>query len=107
MGEELDRQVAEALSPLHLKTALIPRFSTDIAAAFAVVEWMRELTGRRLSLEDQGQKWVAIFKPECPLTGDADEKYWWDFAPTPAEAICKAALAAVKGGSDGTQPSDA
>lgn len=70
---------------------LLPAYSTDIAAAWLVVEKLAA-QGLRLSLDAfGGDPWWAEF---------ADEK--WErgaqaTAPTASEAICRVALAAMEG----------
>ena len=64
----------------HIDALPVPRYSTDIAAAMLVAERV----GGRLELDGyHGQGWTATLR---------GQRY---FAPTPAEAICRAALLAV------------
>ena len=77
--------------PVHDDFSTFPRYSTDMAAAWLVVEKLAA-QGLRLSLDAfGGDPWWAEF---------ADEK--WErgaqaTAPTAPEAICRAALAAMEG----------
>lgn len=101
MSRELDAEVAEKVmgwnkcdkftNPLLRKVQLViigyPHYSTDIAAAWLVVEkipgWFA------LIKEEEG--WKCEYEIE---TGEIDYVLW----PTAPEAICRAALAALKAG---------
>jgi len=72
--------------------------STDIKQAFEVAEKMREL-GFRFHLWESKHSWVAMFLIiiQKPKGSYNYEKFYYDEnADTPAMAICKAALAALK-----------
>jgi len=64
----------------------VPEYSTDIKAAWLVVEKMRERS--RIEIIDDGMSWVVGLHDLDVLVS----------APTAPEAICLAALAAVDAG---------
>ena len=104
MTRELDAAVAEKVMKLSYilfdgtdKDAdeLIPAYSTDISAAWAVLEWLRkQFFSTKIIMWDHTDK-VAIVCHERQghdeNIGDLEVE-----APTAPEAICLAALKAVK-----------
>lgn len=74
----------------------LPRYSSDIAAAFTVVEHMQQFSCD-FCLEKAGAAWYADFK--LPGYGPSQ--------PTPALAICVAALAAIASDSPAPTPDTA
>jgi Phage ABA sandwich domain len=76
--------------------SLVPHYSTDIAAAWLLVECLRD-EGWLLSItpDEPGGGWAVQYKPkERNLHG-------WERADTVPLAICRAALAARKERGDG------
>jgi hypothetical protein len=66
-----------------------PRYSTDVAAAWLVVEKMREMGLRPILMPDWGHQWqVKVYRESEHIV----ETAWFDTAPL---AICRAALAAL------------
>lgn len=112
-GRELDALVAEKVMGIKLPTALIyrpcdvpdpkvlddiilPHFSTDIAAAWEVVEKMKSF---QLNLSNGNGYWACFFKDNtkngewsCPTT------ITYESAETAPLAICLAALKVMAGG---------
>lgn len=101
-GREMDAAVHRAVfgeEPRYVQpvwfvgVAELPRYSTHIAAAWLVVERLKEdRWGLNLNYRSDGDDY------ECEF--DRDQGTHWDthpsqFAPTAPEAICRAALAAV------------
>lgn len=74
-----------------------PPYSTDIAAAWEVVEHMIE-RDMRVNVStcyqpDDGTPWICTLERHESQIGDPNK--WTEYAETAPEAICKAALAAV------------
>lgn len=67
---------------------LTPRFSTDMSAAWLVVEAMRERYGATVLIESMPDGWAVRFSGFI-VKGDGR-------SPSAALAICRAALAALK-----------
>jgi hypothetical protein len=69
---------------------VVPRYSTDIAAAWQVVEWSIE-RGYDIDVAIDNDGAEVVFIPDrCP--GET----WLERAPTAPEAICLAFLAAME-----------
>jgi len=102
-GRELDANVARKVMGIECFTHIhedgrvdwieehgdgpVARYSTDIAAAWQVVEKMRE-RGWFLNLHEEGalsQQWVCVFDDDAFDSGEF-------LAPTAPLAICRAAL---------------
>lgn len=102
VGRELDAAIAAAFSPINLLPPFIPAYSTKIAAAWSVVEVMRE-RGWTISLEDWGREdpaWLCVFDHrdygEFSNGGDDDNSLGEHRDTTAPEAICRAALVALE-----------
>jgi len=105
MSRELDREVAEKVMGLTIDPLVesewtycfwsdgkrLPLYSSDISAAFQVVEKMIE---KGLSFECNATPYEALFW----IPGRAGENTKWRrcAAKSMPEAICRAALSAVK-----------
>ena len=76
----------------------LPAYSTDIAAAWPVVDELRE-RGWHMELDNRGTDWSVLFlqykepMPDCPWQLVTDEVA--ASAPTAPRAICLAALKVV------------
>lgn len=102
-GRELDALVAEKVmgvkDPQMFPNfgAAVPRYSTDIASAWLVVEKMRENIKDVLTLagpSDETPKWWATFDKKWH--GRASQNLFeWESGDTAPHAICLAALKAV------------
>jgi hypothetical protein len=73
----------------------IPRFSTDVAAAFTVVEacWQRGISmwiGTNWPTGASRERWAVQWQPV------GQNAHAWAYGETAAEAICHAALDALK-----------
>ncbi|HVL13133.1 MAG TPA: hypothetical protein VM529_11245 [Gemmata sp.] len=66
-----------------------PRYSTDIAAAWLVVEKLK-MTVKPSVLQVEEARWLADVRGVCD-----DDRPWRGYGPTAPIAICLAALAAV------------
>jgi hypothetical protein len=102
MSRELDREVAEKVMGLTIDPLVesewtycfwsdgkrLPLYSSNIAAAWLVVEKMRE-RGCYFRYDDSNGPW-ALFGVEVWT------RFWTAEADTAPEAICRAALSAVK-----------
>jgi len=71
------------------KTRELPRYSTDIAAAWLVVEKLK-MTVKPSVLQVEEARWLADVRGVCD-----DDRPWRGYGPTAPIAICLAALAAV------------
>jgi hypothetical protein len=105
-GRELDALVATAVFGLTMEPGddpffmdeygwpeSVPRYSTDIASAWLVVEEMNAADWQFLLRQNWCHRWFATFlKPEHP----GDSKGWDASADTPQLAICLAALGATR-----------
>lgn len=102
-GRELDAVVAERCFDVEIPdsfwlvpdgiTALsiVPAYSKDMAAAWQVVEWIREKTGHfSLTWDAYYQEW------ECTYAENEYGESQFINADTAPEAICKAALELAK-----------
>lgn len=76
----------------------LPRYSTDIAAAWTVVIKIKESHQVCLVLEDyqfDGKYWEACFKGKFDESTGKWTKLDYAFADTPELAICRAALKVI------------
>ncbi|MFL5495762.1 MAG: BC1872 family protein [Gemmatimonadales bacterium] len=95
--QNLSRQVAMDVMGLDLDRgmghgAVLPRFCSDIGAAWQIVDQMtRRFEGMKLKLIQDELGWRAAFSDQVISTAPLEAS-----GLTPAEAICSAALAAVK-----------
>jgi hypothetical protein len=92
----LDRQVAIEVMGLDPDRgmgsgAVLPMFGTDVGAAWQVVDQMgRRFPGMKLKLLQGDLGWSAVFSDQELATTPLEAS-----GRSPAEAICRAALAAV------------
>jgi hypothetical protein len=95
--QDLNRWVALDIMCLDLdrglgRGAVPPRFCSDIGAAWQIVDQMaRRFTGMKLKLLQDELGWRAVFSDQAISTAPPEAS-----GRTPAEAICSAALAALK-----------
>jgi hypothetical protein len=95
--QNLSRQVAMDVMGLDLERgmdygAVLPRFCSDIGAAWQIVDQMaRRFAGIKLKLIQDELGWRAVFSDQAIGTAPLEAS-----GRTPAEAICSAALAVVK-----------
>ena len=91
-GRKLDSLIAQHVFPELFEGIEIPQFSTDLNAAWKVVE---EICGRTIQLQLSGNRiWRARFHISEAHTLETRDHA--GLGSTPAQAICLAALA-VKG----------
>ena len=87
-GDKLDELIAEEIFHWVYKARVMPYYSTDISAAWQVVEKLVKRYVFDLYFDDVGDCWV------CKLfDGQQEYKGYGQAAP---EAICKAALIAKR-----------
>ncbi len=81
-------------------TCYVPRFRTDIAAAWHVVKKLREKRGVEVSIESNGDRWWVDITDGTSGTFDSSGSYdrvlGQAGGDTIGEAICRAALEAVR-----------
>lgn len=74
--------------------AVLPAFTTDVGAAWQVVDQItRRFPGVKLKLVQDDLGWSAVFSDQKLATAPLEAS-----AQNPAEAICRAALAAATRG---------
>ncbi len=84
----MDAQVAEYVMGRRLESGPFPPYSTDIAAAWKVVDVICD-EGYRLQLSG-GRTWIARFYKSVAKT--LETRAFEKTGSSPAEAICLAAL---------------
>jgi hypothetical protein len=90
---DLNRKVAMDVMGLELDRGMdYGAVCSDIGAAWQIVDQMaRRFTGMKLKLIQDDLDWRAVFSDQALGAAPLEASGW-----TPAEAICSAALAAVK-----------
>ena len=95
--QELSRQVAIDVMGTDLdrgmeRGGILPPFDSDLGTAWQIVEQMaRRYEGMKLKLLEDELGWRAVFADRALIAAAFEAS-----GRTPAEAICQAALAAVK-----------
>ena len=93
MGERIMAipRVGYVIAPVDGSWKSLPRYPEDIAAAWQVVERMREMGLRPIIVSDWNEQWLCEVYRKSEWVA---QSRWYNSAP---RAICEAALLAVMG----------
>jgi hypothetical protein len=87
--EMTNEAVDQAIGLGHSVTELAPRYSSDMGAAWQVVEFMRGQGLRPVLMPDWGKQWQCVVYRQDQYVCQSK---WFDSAPL---AICRVALVAI------------